>query len=115
MSKKGIPEEMMRHWMEPLTRSEIRRDLRKYAGDAVPHGQRTLREAQKKLGSFGRPVLVVWDSEGKMMPNEEGRRLAESFPDSRFVELSDCYTLIALDQPDELARAIRDFVAETTT
>lgn len=113
MSKQGIPEETMRHWMEPLARKEIRRDLRKYAGDAVPNGQRTLREAQEKLGAFERPVLVVWDSEGKMMPNEEGRRLAESFPDSRFVELSDCYTLIALDQPSELARVIRDFAAGT--
>jgi pimeloyl-ACP methyl ester carboxylesterase len=109
MSKKGIPEEMMRHWMEPLARSEIRRDLRKYAGDAVPNGQRTLRAAQEKLATFERPVLVVWDSEGKMMPNEEGRRLADSFPNSRYVELPDCYTLIALDQPLELARLIREF------
>ncbi len=49
-------------------------------------------------------MLVVWDSEGKMMPNEEGRRLADAFPDSRFVELADCYTLIPLDQPRQLAR-----------
>lgn len=110
MSKKGIPEEMMRHWMEPLARREIRRDLRKYAADAVPNGRRTLRAAQQRLRTFERPVLVVWDAEGKMMPGEEGRRLAESFPDSRFVELSDCYTLIPLDQPLELARLIRDFV-----
>jgi pimeloyl-ACP methyl ester carboxylesterase len=113
MSKTGIPGEMMRHWMEPLARPEIRRDLRKYAGDAVPNGRRTLREAQQKLGTFERPVLVVWDAEGKMMPNEEGRRLAESFPHSRFVELPDCYTLIAFDQPAELARVIREFLAET--
>lgn len=114
LSKKGIPEEMMRHWMEPLARREIRRDLRKYAGGAVPNGRRTLRAAQEKLGAFKRPVLVVWDAEGRMMPNEEGRRLAASFPDSRFVELPDCYTLIGLDQPTELARVIHDFVAETS-
>ena len=111
MSKRGIPAETMRHWMEPLARKEIRRDLRKYASDAVPNGRRTLREAQGKLGTFERPVLVVWDSEGKMMPNEEGRRLADSFPDSRYVELPDCYTLIALDQPAELARLIREFAS----
>lgn len=115
LSKQGIPEEMMRHWMEPLARREIRRDLRKYAGDAVPNGRRTLRAAQEELGAFKRPVLVVWDAEGRMMPNEEGRRLAASFPDSRFVELTDCYTLIGLDQPTELARVIHDFVAETST
>ncbi|HEY6550790.1 MAG TPA: alpha/beta hydrolase [Solirubrobacterales bacterium] len=109
MSKKGIPDEMMHHWLEPLARREIRRDLRKYAGDAIPNGRRTLRAAQERLGTFERPVLIVWDAEGKMMPNEEGRRLAESFPNSRFVELTGCYTLIALDRPTELARLIRDF------
>jgi pimeloyl-ACP methyl ester carboxylesterase len=109
MSKRGIPEELMRDWLEPLKRSEIRRDLRKYAGDAM-RGKRDIRAATAALGSFRRPVLVVWDSEGKMMPNEQGRRLAQSFPDSRFVELPDCYTLIPLDQPAALAGEIRSFL-----
>jgi pimeloyl-ACP methyl ester carboxylesterase len=100
---------MMRHWLEPLERKEIRRDLRKYAGCALSEGRRTLREAQSRLPGFDRPVLVVWDSEGRMMPREEGRRLADSFPDSSFVELGGCYTLIPLDQPGELARLIGDF------
>jgi pimeloyl-ACP methyl ester carboxylesterase len=112
MSKKGVPDEMLRHWLEPLARKEIRRDLRKYAGD-VRNGRRTLREAQASLASFERPVLVVWDAEGTMMPREEGRRLADSFPRSSFVELSDCYTLIPLDQPEALARVIREFALQT--
>lgn len=111
MSKRGIPDELMRHWMEPLARKEIQRDLRKYAGDAVPGGRNALRAAQGKLGTFDRPVLVVWDAEGKMMPNPEGRRLADSFPDARYVELPDCFTLIALDQPQALAAEIRTFAS----
>jgi pimeloyl-ACP methyl ester carboxylesterase len=110
MSKQGIPDEMMAHWLAPTARPEIRRDLQKYAADAVPGGRRTLRDAQPRLGEFERPVLVVWDAEGPMMPNAEGRRLADSFPDSRYVELADCFTLIALDQPQAFAREIRDFV-----
>jgi pimeloyl-ACP methyl ester carboxylesterase len=109
MSKRGIPDELMRHWMEPLARREIQRDLRKYAGDAIPGGRNALRGAQEKLASFDRPVLVVWDAEGKMMPNAEGRRLADSFPDARYVELHDCFTLIALDQPVALAAEIGAF------
>jgi pimeloyl-ACP methyl ester carboxylesterase len=109
MSKRGIPDELMRHWMEALARREIQRDLRKYAGDAIPGGRNALRDAQAKLGSFERPVLVVWDAEGKMMPAAEGRRLADSFPDARYVELPDCFTLIALDQPGALAAEIRAF------
>ncbi len=110
MTKHGIPDELMREWLEPLRRPEIRRDLRRYAGAAMK-GRHDLRAATPALASFDRPVLVVWDIEGKMMPNEHGRRLAEAFPDSRLVELPDCYTLIPEDQPVELARAIRDFAA----
>ncbi len=61
------------------------------------------------LASFDRPVPVVWDLEGEMMPTEHGRRLAQAFPDSRLVELPDCYTLIPEDRRAELAGAIRDF------
>jgi pimeloyl-ACP methyl ester carboxylesterase len=110
MSKRGIPDDLIGDWMGPLRRPEIRRDLRKYAGAAMG-GKRDLAAASEALGSFGRPVLVVWDAEGKMMPNEEGRRLANSFPNSRHVELTDCYTLIPLDQPQALAREIRAFSA----
>jgi pimeloyl-ACP methyl ester carboxylesterase len=108
MSKKGIPDELMRAWVEPLKRREIRRDLGRYVRD-VRRGRRQMRAATSKLRAFDRPVLVVWDSEGPMMPNEAGRKLAADFPDSRYVELPDCYTLIPLDQPQALAREIREF------
>jgi pimeloyl-ACP methyl ester carboxylesterase len=108
MSKRGVPDPLLREWLEPLARPEIRRDLRKYVGD-VRRGKREMRAATPVLRSFERPVLVVWDREGKMMPNAEGRRLAESFPDARYVELPDCYTLIPIDQPEALAREIRQF------
>jgi pimeloyl-ACP methyl ester carboxylesterase len=110
MSKKGVPDELMHDWVEPLKRREIRRDLGRYVRD-VRRGRRQMREATSKLRAFDRPVLVVWDSEGPMMPNEAGRKLAADFPDSRYVELPDCYTLIPLDQPQALAREIREFAA----
>lgn len=108
MTKRRIPDELMRGWLEPLKRREIRRDLGRYVRD-VRHGRRLMRAATPTLRSFEQPVLVVWDAEGKMMPNAEGRRLAESFPNSRYVELPDCYTLVPLDQPVALAREIRGF------
>jgi pimeloyl-ACP methyl ester carboxylesterase len=113
MSKRGVPDELMRHWCEPLRRPEIRRDLGRYVRD-VRRGRREMRAATPALGRFERPVLVVWDAEGTMMPNEEGRRLAEAFPNSTYVELPDCYTLIPLDQPQALARAIKQFAARVT-
>lgn len=108
MSKHGVPEALMRDWLEPLRRPEIRRDVRKYIGD-VAQGRRDLKAATPSLRGFERPVLVVWDSEGPMMPNDEGRKLASDFPDARLVEIDDSYTLIPIDQPLELAAAIRDF------
>jgi pimeloyl-ACP methyl ester carboxylesterase len=108
MSKRGVPDELMRRWLQPLKRPEIRRDTRKYVRD-VRHGRREIKAATPKLRDFEGPVLVVWDEEGTMMPNSEGRRLAEAFPNSKYVELPDCYTLIPIDQPEALAREIREF------
>lgn len=108
MTKRGVPDELMRDWMEPLRKREIRRDLRRYAGDAM-RGKHDLARATAALPSFEKPVLVVWDEEGKMMPNEAGRALADSFPNSRYVELPDCFTLIPEDQPGALAEEIRQF------
>ena len=108
MSKRGVSDELMHRWLQPLKRPEIRRDTRKYVRD-VRRGRRQMRAATPKLRTFDRPVLVVWDAEGTMMPNEEGRRLADSFPNSTYVELPDCYTLIPIDQPQALAHEISQF------
>jgi pimeloyl-ACP methyl ester carboxylesterase len=114
MSKHGVPDELMREWLEPLRRPEIRRDVRKYIGD-VSQGRRDMAAATASLGRFERPVLVVWDSEGSMMRNDEGRKLASDFADARLVEIADSYTLIPIDQPLELAAAIREFAARPKT
>jgi pimeloyl-ACP methyl ester carboxylesterase len=47
------------------------------------------------------------------MPLAAGRRLADSFPNARFVEVPDSRTLIPIDQPQPLARAIAQFVSGT--
>jgi pimeloyl-ACP methyl ester carboxylesterase len=110
MAKHGVPDELMQEWMEPLKDRRIARDMRRYAGDAM-RGKHDLARATAALPSFEKPVLVVWDEEGKMMPNEAGRALADSFPDSRYVELPDCYTLIPEDQPQALAAEIKRFAS----
>jgi pimeloyl-ACP methyl ester carboxylesterase len=110
MTKHGVPDELMREWLEPMRRAEIRRDVARYTGAAMK-GRHDLSAATTALPGFERPVLVVWDTEGKMMPTEHGRMLADAFPDSRLVELDDCYTLIPEDRPAELAAAIREHVS----
>jgi len=102
-------------WMKPvLSSAGIRRDtvrmLRAIAADTD-----VLIGAAEGLPGFGRPALVVWASEDRVMPVEHGRRLA-GLLGARLVEVADSYTLIPLDQPTRLARLIREFapVPETT-
>jgi pimeloyl-ACP methyl ester carboxylesterase len=64
------------------------------------------------LPGFHRPSLVVWASEDRVMPPAHGKRLAELLPQSRLIEIADSYTLIPLDQPAELAKALRAFLAD---
>jgi pimeloyl-ACP methyl ester carboxylesterase len=70
-------------------------------------------EVCHRLTSFDRPALVVWTPEDRVQRPEHGRRLAESLPNARLIEIHDSYTLIVRDQPEAFAAAIRDFVLET--
>jgi pimeloyl-ACP methyl ester carboxylesterase len=112
MSKRHIPDELMRDWLQPLARPEIRRDLAKYVGDAR-QGKRDMLAATDKLSSFDRPVLVIWATEDRLMPRDHGRRLADAFPQGQLVEIPDSYTLITEDQPAKLTQHVREFLAET--
>lgn len=111
MSKRPVPREVMDAWFAPATANPaIRRDLARY-GNSIPPKQQLLDLAERMRG-FERPVLVAWAVEDKLMPREHGRRLAALFPDARLVEIEDSYTLIPEDQPEVLAGAIREFVAD---
>jgi pimeloyl-ACP methyl ester carboxylesterase len=109
MSERGVPEELIHRWLEPLGRADIRRDLRKYLR-RTRSGRRDLLAATDWLPKFTRPVLIAWDVEGPMMPIAHARRFAELFPDGRLVEIPNSYTLIPIDQPDLLASELRAFI-----
>jgi len=96
-------------WMRPVLRqAEIRRDAVRVLR-AVFADRDVLVRAAERLPGFGRPALVVWASEDRVMPPAHGRRLAELIPDARLVQVGDSYTLIPLDQPGILARVIGEF------
>lgn len=101
-----------RRWLQPiLSRQEIRRDTARLLR-SISNEPDLLECAADALADFDRPVLVVWASEDRVMPPEHGRRLAELLPNARLVEIADSYTLIPLDQPDQLARGIRELTRE---
>jgi pimeloyl-ACP methyl ester carboxylesterase len=96
-------------WVRPVLRQrDIRRDTVRVLRAAAAETD-IMQEAAKALPAFDRPALVVWASADRVMPPEHGRRLADLLPRGRLIEIADSYTLIPLDQPAGLARAIRDF------
>lgn len=107
-----VPDEVLDEWFTPSLRNRgIRRDLRTFALGTPP--RETLLAWSDALGTFDRPALVVWAENDAVMPREHGRRLAELLPLARLVEIADSGTLIPEDQPEQLARALREFVGET--
>jgi pimeloyl-ACP methyl ester carboxylesterase len=100
-------------WIRPvLTIPAVRRDTVRMLR-AVFADKRVLAGAAEKLPAFGRPALVVWATTDRVMPPEHGRRLAALLPHAEHAEIDDSYTLIPLDQPVALARAITEFMRST--
>jgi pimeloyl-ACP methyl ester carboxylesterase len=98
------------HWIAPvLKQPEIRRDSVRVLR-AIAAQRDLMRQTAERLAGYGAPALVVWASQDRVMPLEHGHRLAELLPQGRLVEIPDSYTLIPLDQPIALAKAIREFV-----
>jgi len=110
MSAHRIPDAITDRWFAPAMGSRrIRRDLAKYAG---PIDRLAYVRLAEKLPGFTKPTLIVWGKDDRVMPLAHGRRLADILPNARLVELSDCGTLISLDQPKRLAETIRAFLSE---
>ena len=109
--KHPVADEMLRDWFGPFIRDQqVRQDLRSYCL-SVPLDSG--RNWSAGLASFDKPALVVWAPDDQMMPPEHGRQLAELLPDGRLVEITDSYTVVPLDQPKQLADAVRAFVTST--
>lgn len=101
-------DEATARWIRPvLTRRDIRRDtvhlLRALSADRA-----VLAEAAEQLSRFQPPVLVAWAANDRVMPPEHGHRLAELFPHGQLIEIDNSYTLVPLDQPQQLSKAIRE-------
>lgn len=111
LAKHPVPDEMLCDWFGPFIQDrEVRRELRSYCQSVPLDSGRNWSAA---LARFDKPALVVWAPQDQMMPPQHGRRLAELLPQGQLVEIEDSYTVIPLDQPRQLADAIRAFIAST--
>jgi pimeloyl-ACP methyl ester carboxylesterase len=57
------------------------------------------------------PALLVWGAEDRVVPPSAGRRYAELLPNARLELIAGAGHFLDLEQPDELARLVADFVA----
>lgn len=106
--KRHFPPEIADSFVEPGNRDPVvRRDFAKAFRTTRP--AQTL-EAASKLPSFGKPALVVWQSErGLIYPLRHGRRLAELLRAPLEV-VDDSYIYVPEDRPERLAELISDFL-----
>lgn len=107
LTKRG--DRVVAGWLKPVYgQAGVRRDaVRVLRGISADRG--LLVEVAERLRSWTKPALVVWAERDRVMPPEHGRRLAEQL-DAELITVPDSHTLVPLDQPDRLARGIRDFI-----
>lgn len=109
LTKRG--DQTVKGWLRPLLGSrEIRREAVRVLR-AIGTERDILISAQPGLERWDRPTLVVWAKDDRVMPPAHGRRLVELLRDGRLVEIEDSYTLVPLDRPEPLARALREFTS----
>ncbi|MDV3134916.1 alpha/beta hydrolase [Mycobacterium sp. 29Ha] len=107
MAAKPIPQHIIEAWTNPgIADVRIRRDLLKYA--RTRFDKSSLVRATNRLADFSGDVLVLW-SRNRVMPVAHAEALAELTGGTlRYVD--DAKVLIMLDQPEETARAIGEFL-----
>jgi pimeloyl-ACP methyl ester carboxylesterase len=97
-------------YARPGLRRPIRRDTKKVLrGMSRAH---TL-DASARFTRFVNPTLIAWAEDDLLFPASLADRLAAAFPNARQIAISGARTLIAEDQPDQLATAITAFIHDT--
>lgn len=111
VTSRPLPPEIMRSYTAPVrTIPGVQRD---FARMLRAVDTRYTFEAAARLPRFDRPALVLWADGDRIFPAVHGRALAELLPQGRFATVADSRTFIPEEQPAELARRVRDFLADT--
>jgi pimeloyl-ACP methyl ester carboxylesterase len=110
VTKRPIDREAEDSYVYPaLTRSEIRKDIRRVLKGV---DSRYTLEAAERLHQFDRPALIAWSREDRLFPPEHAERLAAILPQGRVEWIDDAYTFSPEDRPDRVAELIAGFVRE---
>jgi pimeloyl-ACP methyl ester carboxylesterase len=97
-------------YTRPGLRRQIRRDTKK-----VLRGMSRIHtlDAAACFSQFVNPTLIAWAEDDLLFPASLADRLAAAFPDARRITIGRARTLVAEDQPEQLATAIAGFIQKT--
>ncbi len=88
-----------------LSNREVRADTARFLGGLDPSH---LLDAATTFASFSKPVTIAWSKDDKFFWLRNADRLSQSFPDSKLEWIEDSRTFSPEDQPEVLARLIRE-------
>jgi pimeloyl-ACP methyl ester carboxylesterase len=102
---KPLDADLTRRWITPILGNKaIRRETARFMRGIKP---RDLADVSTRLDRFGKPVLLVWGAADRFFKVDFARRLAETFPDARLVEVAGGRTFLPLDEPQRVADEIQ--------
>ena len=91
--------------------AEVRREAVALTADLDP---RYTLAATTAINAWEKPVLLAWGNADELFPISHAERLADAFPHAVLHAIDDGSTYVMLDQPDETASAIAEFLKRTT-
>ncbi|BCO34274.1 alpha/beta hydrolase [Mycobacterium heckeshornense] len=86
----------------------VRREAVRLTADLDPSYTLAATAAMK---AWDKPVLILWGDSDRLFPMTHARRLAETFPHAQLRTINNSSTYVMLDEPNETASAISEFVA----
>lgn len=106
---KRLPADVSDALAAPLAASAaIRRDAGKFLRGISP---KLTQKAAQRFGIFSAPVLIAWSREDRFFSLSLAQRLQRDFAHAQLVLIDDAYTFSGIDNPDQLASSIAQFLA----
>lgn len=97
-------------WMAPaLTNKEILDDMTAFFRRVRPTYTMA---AAEKLRNYPHPAVIAWSKGDRLFPRRDAERLVETIPRARLKWIEDSLAFSPLDQPAQVAQAIRGVLAE---
>jgi len=107
LTNRPIDPALTRRWIQPLlTDHAVRRDIRRFLSRVNASGPLDLAITGSRLGSFNKPVRIVWGAADPFFKPAFAHRLAAAFPNADVIEIAGGRTLLPLDEPHLLAAEI---------